>query len=54
MFALDFGTLEWKRRKKKKKTEKEKEEGVVTFPGSRRERGLGVIVRVVGVKQGET
>ena len=53
MFALDFGALEWKRRKKKKKTEKEKEEGVVTFLGSRRKRGVRVIVRVVGVKHGE-
>ena len=45
MFVLDFETLEWKRRKKKKKIEKEKEEGAVTFPGPRRERGVWMCLR---------
>ena len=31
MFALGFGTLEWKRRKKKKETEKEKKENAAPF-----------------------
>ena len=55
MFALGFGTLEWKRRKKKKETEKEKEDKVAPFldPEGKEEK-CGFVVRVVGVKQGET
>ena len=45
MFALNFGTLEWKRRKKKKETEKEKEEGAGIFLGFRRKRGVWLFIR---------